>query len=580
MTVQDWIQKQQTAPAPTQPALPAAQPSGPGFIGNVKSDFKKTVSAGLNTEEEGESGKINKPSEYLQEAGEVAGGISDVAGDALGAVGKKIPVNTSSPKPDYAAPSLPALQSSDGSSPTNLTDAFTAMMQGLGKTVPAQYIAQKVSDFSQRHPEASADLGAIINIASILPEGEAAKAVGEGAIDAAKGTAEAVGKTGETIDKAKIAASSGGRIPTLDSAATRVANKPVLPEAGKDAAEVVGEKTEDDASGALPMKQGIGKSGVQDPAALHAKYYTQEQKALADTKEDTALGMVGSDLGKSFDQVVKLRQKVGKTMSDELDKFGGNKISSSGIVSGFQKDLIDSGAKYDAVKQEVVNTADSKFSSTDTKLLEKYGQEISKLGKNPTAKSLDAFVGRMPNEIKALKSQAGINFKTNAERIINKNLDSVRSTLTGAGTPAYKAARSNYSDLSNFVNEGVPFLGKKTSTGDFAKDASLVKSSVQSALNGGKKDWLMKLEKLTGNPIIDKATLALQAMKDAGDYRGASLLQSLTEGASSGKIPEIPTTATGMANALAGKAIKKGAEKFIGTPYEQTQRFLKSLSKK
>lgn len=538
------------APTTNQPALPPAQPTGPGFTQKVKTDFNTRVNAGADVI----NSKDNLPSKALQDVGQGAGFVGDITGALLGSVGNKIPVTTS---PDTANPTLPALKSADGSSPTNLTQAFTAMMQSLGKTAPAGYVEQKVQEFSQKHPEAAGDLGAIINIASIIPEGEAAKVGAEGAAGVGKGVVEGIANAPKAVEDAKIAASGSSRIPTLDTAASRVKTQSV-----------------EDASSALPMKQGIGKSSIEDPAALHSKYYAQEKKALSDTKQDTALGMVGSDLGKSFSKVIKLRQNVGKTMASELEKFGSKGISSSGIVSGFQKDLIDSGAKYDALKQEVANTSESKFTTTDTKLLEKYGQELSKLGKDPTAKELDAFVGRMPNEIKALKSQAGVNFKTNAERIINKNLDSVRSTLTSAGTKEYKTARSSYSDLSNFVNEGIPFLGKKTSTGDFAKDASLVKSSVQSTLNGGKKDWLLKLEKLTGDPIIDKATLALQAMKDAGDYRGESLLNLIAEG------NKVPTSVHGLADKIAGAAVKGARRVALGSPYEQTQRFLKSLKMK
>lgn len=438
--------------------------------------------------------------------------------------------------------------------------ALKTAVSDVAGTKVGKAVVGAVDSFGKAHPTLAKGFGNAMNIIGAIPAAGALEKVGaEGAELAGK----AAGAVGGAVDAAKVSATKGTRIPTLATAASRV------------------QETERETTGLeKAMRQGVGDTTINSPSALHAQYYAQEQKALSDTKQDTALGLVGSDIGDAFGKVVAQRKAAGKIMGDELEKSSGKAVLIGPAFGNFQKELVDNGATYDSITGELIGGSTSKFSTTDKNILSKYAADLQTLGKSPTMKELDAFISRTPNEIKELKASKGIVSKTNAERLISSNLNDLRDSLGSVGSKAYNAARSSYSTLSKFIQEGEPYLGKVTQSGDYSKDASLAKSSVQSVLNNGKKDWLLELEKLTGQPLLDKATLALQAMKDAGDYRGASLLESLTEGAAKGKVPEIPTSLTGMVNQGLGKAVGKAAKKFVGTPYEQTQRFLKSLEKK
>jgi hypothetical protein len=179
-------------------------------------------------------------------------------------------------------------------------------------------------------------------------------------------------------------------------------------------------------------------------------------------------------------------------------------------------------------------------------------------------------MSRIPKAIDVYKAGKSIVGTTNAERIIKGSLADLRKSLLDSGNPVldkYALARSQYSQLSDFVNEGASYLGKKTASGDFSKDASIAKSSVQSILNGGKKDWLIKLEQLTGYKALDEAVLALQAMKDAGNFRGASLLDLLSPS-------ELPTTKAGVVAKGIDFLMEKGAGALTGSPAEQTRRII------
>jgi len=78
------------------------------------------------------------------------------------------------------------------------------------------------------------------------------------------------------------------------------------------------------------------------------------------------------------------------------------------------------------------------------------------------------------------------------------------------------------------------------------------------------------LEGLTGYPALDESVLALQAMKDAGNFRGLSLLEVINEG-------KVPMTKYGIAGKVAEFMVEKGKQLILGSEAEQTRAFLKSL---
>lgn len=324
---------------------------------------------------------------------------------------------------------------------------------------------------------------------------------------------------------------------------------------------------------AAPLR-GAGAALQKPLLEVYNDFADQESKHIADVKEDPAISTVGSRIGDAFKSVVKMRQDAGKVMSSELDKIGKKTTDVKNAFGKFQNELLSNGATFDSVKKELTTGSDSKFGSSDKQVLEKYASELQELGSKPNVKELDAFIGRIPNEIKALKASKGITFKTNAERLISNNMNDLRDSLAKSGTPEYNAARKTYSNLSSFIKEGAPFLGKVTQSGDFAKDASLAKSSVQSVLNNGKKDWLIKLENHTGYPALDESILALKAMEDAGDAKGSSLLKLISDNV--GKGDWNPSGTIGKGIQILGMGAKRMIE---GSPAEQTRAYLKSLGR-
>lgn len=318
-----------------------------------------------------------------------------------------------------------------------------------------------------------------------------------------------------------------------------------------------------------------GTERLKDPIGTYETYLTQSKAAIKDIKADPAIATVGESIGDAFKGVVTNRRAVGKTMSEELKKVGTIRTNVLPTVDNFVTSLSDEGLVYDRVKQAISRTAkQTKMSQSDVVILEDYAKQLQGLGSKPTIAELDAFLSRIPNEIEVYKAKNAIIGSTNAERIIKGSLSSLREQFDPVKTgnkalEGYSTARKQYSELSDFINEGQGFLGKLTQSGDFAKDASLAKSSVQSILNQGKKDWLEKLETLTGYQALDDSVLALQAMKDAGDFRALSLLEELSKGT--------PTSATGFTQKVIDFAMAKAGRVVGGTPEEQTRAFLNAL---
>lgn len=312
---------------------------------------------------------------------------------------------------------------------------------------------------------------------------------------------------------------------------------------------------------------------VDDPLNLYDEYLNSSRAALTDTKLDPAISKVGSDIGDAFKEVVKQRKDVGKVLASELEKVKTVKTDVLPVIDTFVHDLKENGLVYDRVTKAIrPTTAQVKIGTADQKLLQNYAQELQVLGSKPSVGEIDAFISRINDDLKLYKATNNIVGTTNAERIMLKSLADLRNQLTNTAGVPYTEARALYSDLSRFLENGESYLGKITESGDFAKDASLAKSSVQSILNNGKKDWLIELEALTGKPLLDKSVLALQAMKDAGDFRGVSLLEILNDGA-------IPTSKAGITQKIIDYALAKTGEALVGSPEEQTRRFLSDLMK-
>jgi hypothetical protein len=441
---------------------------------------------------------------------------------------------------------------------------FNAAGNVMGKVTPqflqdlASKGTQAIQDFAAAHdilPEAVS--GAINKGADVL--NNAAEAPFNAVGDAIKVPAQAVSDVTGSVLQAASRSNVGTNLPSSISR---------LNDLSKGAGEVA-------------PSEGLGKPSLaadstKDPLSAYNDFLTQEAKFKGDAKADTALGVVGTNVGRAYDKVIGMRRDVGKAMSDEIGKNADLPVDVSHTFPQFEQNLHDSGLTYNADAKQFMASRTSKVTSQDRSMLNDYAAKLNKLGVNPTAAELDAFLSRVPSELDVYKQSNNITKATNGERLIKGNLNSLAGEMQKAPELAgYNDAKSKYADLSQFLNEGSSFLGKKTASGDYAKDASLAKSSIQSVLNGGKKDWLIKLEEHTGYPAIDHSMLALQAMKDSGNFRGSSLLDLLSP-----ESKKIPLSKEGIIGRAVDLGVAKGKQAALGSPIEQTRRIIRAEMQK
>ena len=523
----------------------------PGLLSRISSDLQ---TRGANTNQ-----AFNSDQGFFSKALQLTGQGAGFAGDIL-TEGLKSASNASGLTDNVIKPTLEAVK------PTALDILHTPVGQ-LGLQAVKGGL-DTYNAFKQAHPEAAGNLEAVVNIASILPPAKAAE-VGTSALTTGAG----IVKSSLKDVTGKVANTSGDNLLKEASSLRKdiqlsIAKKNVNPQFESSATRLT------EKSVPTPGVAGTAKT-LPDPVQSYDKYLQQSKKALTDIHADPAISQVGSDIGDAFNKVVRGRRAVGSTIGNELKVVGKERIPIVSAKDKLLSELKDSGLSLNPKTNKLTSFQGSKFVPQETKMLQGFVDGINKLGPNPSVAAVDNFIAKTRTDLKFAQGASGVMGTTNAERIVNGGLANLRETLNPAvngktSLAKYWKANESYSKLSDFVGEGEKYLGKVTQSGDFSKDASLAKSSVQSILNNGKKDWLIKLEGLTGYPALDHSVLALQAMKDAGDFRGLSLLQTLSEGA-------IPTTKAGFTQKAIDYAMQKGGKALAGTPEEQTRAFLNAL---
>lgn len=424
----------------------------------------------------------------------------------------------------------------------------------------------------------------IMELPGVKQVGEAFGKVGQKIVDSPVGqkVTDVMAKAPQgVLEATSDTLETAGNIFAIEGGVQGVKNAPKILEQGKQKALNVVDKTVDSAEGGIQkVKQNLAEKNVdprlktsaersEAPSAKYDKFLEQEKKAKVDVKADSALSQVGEKIGESFEKVAEKRRETGKRMGSELEKIGNEKVNVAESVKKFGEDVSKEGLSYDAESKTFSAKGQSRMTSVDKNILSEFASELEKLGDaEVTVKDLDAFVSRVSKDLDLYKSKNNIIGTTNAERIVKNTLNEFKNNFDQF--EGYSSARKEYANLSNFLEEGQSYLGQKTQAGDFAKDASVAKSSVQSLLNSGKKDWLARLEDLTGYSALDDSVLALQAMKDMGNPKGASLLQLIAEG-------DIPTTKMSIIDKILNKGVEVAKEKVLGTPEEQTRAFLKSI---
>lgn len=531
-------------------------------LGDIGSDFNKRadeISPILNS-------KDNPASKALQIAGKGADVVNDVAGDVIKSVVK------------------PEILQGIGDAIGHAADS--PVVTAIAKSPAVQGI---MSWFGGLSPETQNNLKATGSIASLLLNatgGGVAKDAVAPALDiatqAAKVGAEKV--IAPVIDAAKAGVKNTASAVIKPVKEAVVAAAPVEKLKAKLGGKNAARGLEASATRLADHAPLIGAGAAREAKPLDI-YNTAAEDAATHLSDPTRVDKPTENFGKNevanaFDQVVKAKRDAGDAMSAELDKpeVGNIKTNVEDARNGIAKELSQQKLEYDSKKGIVSATGQTPIGKTGQSQLESYLKELSGLGNKPTVTDVNNFVRRITEENDLYKQKNQITGTTNVERIIKNNLSALRDTISAKATgnnalKAYSDSKSEVARLSKIVDAGIPLLGKKSLEGGYIRDASTAKRAIQSLSDGGAKDFLRALEKETGNPLLDKAFVILQAEKDAGITSAHSLLDMFGKD-SALKVP----------NSVRGKimdwALNHTVKGITGSPADQTRAFLKSLEEK
>lgn len=139
-----------------------------GFISGVKSAWKSSVADTQAVRNSKQSGA----SKVLQTVGNAAGFVGDIGLEAVKAV-----------------------------TPNKVEDVVSGGIKKVAQTKPVQDVLGKYNQWAQAHPEASKNLQAVVDIASIIPAGKGVQIAGKVAAKGAQKTATAVTSAGKGVAK-------------------------------------------------------------------------------------------------------------------------------------------------------------------------------------------------------------------------------------------------------------------------------------------------------------------------------------------------------------------------------------------
>jgi len=384
----------------------------------------------------------------------------------------------------------------------------------------------KYNEWKSQNPDSAKNLEAVIDIVSLIPiargikdTSKVAKATGIVAKDLTKSGVKTVGeglsKTKNIISKVDVKAPELFPIDAPDNIKTSL--NPFL--------------TNTKAEISVPTKNGfilktIDKITPEEKIAVQREtnnLYSKLENTAKQFKEDrrdilSPLEIVGQRTDKlGLEKANKLRISEGKKMGKIENLFKDKTVDLSGDkINNFINEFLGSEKKFGRTVK-------------DKTFIEDFAKDYDKLTKNPNVKNTLDFTRTWTNELEDLKDNFG-GFKDNkrtytlVEGAI-KDIKNNTRNLIAKDNKKYAKALSNYRLTSKIREEANRLMGKEGLAGERLKGGALAKRAVQSSSDAGARQFYNILKKVTGYDGLKEADIAIQAMKDVGDYQGLSLLE-------------------------------------------------------
>lgn len=501
--------------------------------------------------------------QILNVAGQTAGGIGDVVGGAISAGAKAIDGATGNIASD-------ALK----------TGAGSILETDLGKRglELAKQGAEYYDLFKRQHPEAAMNLENTVNIAGLWGGTKAAQVVAKPVIEGANVAGKTLVNSGKTLADNILANASKSKV---DDAVLNLASNFLKPTA-EDTTLTALAPFKANISPTTKVSVPVGKSRVMkeigklteeekqavkgDILTKYQSYYDQGLKATTNAKEATPADLVAKSVDTAVKQTNKIRKDVGAKMGEVEQKAKDVivDLTNTKSIQGFVDSITSNKTK--------AGYAGSKKLIPETKEFLKDLNTIQARG--ASVKEVLDFTRQWQNKLENLKDKFGGFTKDkfdlgNIQAVIKDVKNQARNTLSKVDGD-YKSLVKQYRETSQLRDTANRLLGEEGLYGDTLKGASVVKRAVKSISDAGSRQFLKKLEDLTGYDGLSDAQIAIKAMQDAGDFRGLSLLEILNDA----------STGSGVIGTVfkAGKSF--GKKILAGSENKITENFIKNAKDK
>jgi len=282
----------------------------------------------------------------------------------------------------------------------------------------------------------------------------------------------------------------------------------------------------------------------ETPVEKLNKIIKQGEEALVDPRKLTPLEQTGNQVKQSLKLIKNDMATIGEQKASLLKSVG--KIKTPNIA-------VEQINKVKALLQ-------TKLTDAERSLVNQYIDELSKLGVNPTAASVDATIDKLFATLFEKSKGVAVPMTTRIKAAVNQSIGELNSKLknavdTALKSDAYSKINLSYSQRINLFNKLNKVLGEEG-----VKGGSVVKRFF-SPSDAGIKELFKQIKDLYGIDLAQDATLARFVMETLGDTRAKSLLQ----------LPA--TTPTGIVN-----QVLDFAEQKLTTPKKVFEK-AKSISK-
>lgn len=424
-----------------------------------------------------------------------------------------------------------------------------SVKSGIGDAT--KYVQDKVDAIPGMTPEIAKSLGDLFNAGTLEGGGKAieaapaaAEAAGNLSHDAIEGVSNSVkGATFGILDKAKDLATPEAS-PTMKTLIDRVKTDPVQ-----------SKNVADNFKNYIKTAQtAVKETGAPQPSDIAGNQFKTAMTTLGKKMNEagegmkTALKPIASAKASGVNDIMEyLKNQTADRLGSEYTPM--SESSNSDLMKGmsfaqrekYLNDIIDGktpspfGEGEKGVFQDAPGRNMTVKDGADLKKLADLHETLNQLGDSPTVQQLHDVVQRwqedlyksskpgatpMDSKIKGLMKQVGGQLNAKA-----KDTASAAEKLQGIEPGTYADAKAKYASLADLNENMSRRLG-----GNFKNAGSLIKR-IFTPQNGDLNKYIKGLEKETGVPIFDHATLAKYASQLAGDTRMNSLLDKPLESA-------------------------------------------------